>query len=152
MASKNQQPQLKYTLTGKICASHQSTTIAPKPQWKCYDLKVTIFLPTVPLRLSSLKCSSLSSSHIWQKLHVMRSLPPCQVRLAWLWTPCLHILLNTLLVDAGFLHNAWRWVHALEMWALDEGRGRVERKKTGRWWRDWRGGGWTLDCIEVVVI
>ena len=47
--------------------------------------------------------------------------PPCQVRLAWLWTPCLHILLNTLLVDAGFLHNAWRWVHALEMWALDRG-------------------------------
>lgn len=35
--------------------------IAPEPQLKCYDLKFTTFLPTVPLRLSSLVCSSPAS-------------------------------------------------------------------------------------------
>lgn len=125
-AEENQQPGHTRTLTrthtrtGKICVSHHSTIIAPKPQWKCYDLKVTIFLPTVPLSLSSLMCSSLASPFLTKAARPAFS-PPCQVRLAWLWTPCLHILLNTLLVDAGFLHNAWRWVHALEMWALDGG-------------------------------
>ena len=61
--------------------------------------------------------------------------PPCQVRLSWLWTPRRHILLNTLLVDAGSLHNAWRWAHALEMWALVRGgqRRRMERKYKKRW-------------------
>lgn len=65
---------------------------------------------------------------------------PCQVRLAWLWTPRRHILLNTLLVDAGSLHNAWRWAHALEMWALVRGAGggggwRKNIKKMRRGWR-----------------
>lgn len=50
---------ITHTHAGKICVSYQSTIIAPEPQWKCYDLKVTIFLPTVPLSLSSLMCSSL---------------------------------------------------------------------------------------------
>lgn len=57
----------------------------------------------------------------------------CQVHLAWLWTPRCHILLKPLLVEARILHNAGRWDHALEMWALaHEGRGgwKENRKKT----------------------
>ncbi len=125
--SKNQQPEHTRALTQTLALATSPPSFAPMPQWKCCDLKVTIFLPTVPLSLSSLMCSSLSSPFLTKAARPALS-PPCQVRLAWLWTPCLHILLNTLLVDAGFLHNAWRWVHALEMWALDGGRRRMERK------------------------
>lgn len=130
-----------------ICVSQHSTIITPEPQWKCYDLKVTIFPPTVPLGLFSLMCSlpPLTPTFLTKAARpALSPAPPCQVRLAWLWTPCLHILLNTLLVDAGFLHNARRWDHALEMWALAQGLeedGKKNRKERGAgacfssfWW------------------
>lgn len=98
------------------------------------------FLPVAPL-----SCAPHLLPPLWKK--AARSAfcltPPCQVRLAWLWTPRFHILLNTLLVDAGFPHKAWRWDHTLEMWGL--GRGPEE---DGKKILEMRGAG---SCFSVVV-
>lgn len=125
-ASKNQQPEhtrappqtlTRTTGPPSLLLSHSGSVVIWKLQYSSQQFLSASHVLLALFPLSDKSCTSCSLS-----------LSPCQVRLAWLWTPCLHILLNTLLVDAGFLHNAWRWVHALEMWALDGGWRRMERK------------------------
>lgn len=107
---------------------HKSAIITPSPSVMIWNLKHS---PQLFHRVS------LPSPHL-HKLHVLLSpslSPMCQVHLAWLWTPRCHILLKALLVEARILHNAGRWDHALEMWALaHEGRGgwKENRKRWGR--------------------
>lgn len=98
--------------------------------------EVATFHPTGSFYLYFHTIFSLVFSTIWQKLHVLPSPLPCQERLPWLWTPHGLILLSSLLADAGLLHNAWWWTHALDMWTL-EGVWRGRCFCFGRLHRSW---------------
>lgn len=110
-----------------ICGSQQSTIIAPEPQWKCYDLKVTIFLPTVPLSLSSLICSSLASPSLTKAARpalsrspmsgafsmALNAMPPYFIEhvVGWCWIPPQCLAMGSCIRDVSFGTGAgggWR--------------------------------------------